>query len=157
MQRDKAVQNIGKFSTAVGFATAEPHAHAVVGQRQMIVRSRKKRPERPPIVADSAYRNARERRAVIALLPSQQPKPLTVPDLLEPGPRQFERRIDRLRTGIDEENVVKPWRSQFREPCRQLERRRMAKLESGRIIEHARGRPDCLHDGLASVTCVDTP
>src|SRR5438132_7405928 len=115
----------------------------------MIVRTRKKWSEPPAVVSDSAHRNAGKARAVIAAVAADQPKSLSLPDLVEIAAGDFQRGIDRFRSRIDEEDVLKSARRQVGQSRCDFERGRMGKLERRRVIERAGGLPDRLRNLIA--------
>src|ERR1700735_5096591 len=84
---------------------------------------------------DAADRNAAEADAVVAALAADQAGARRLATHIVIGERDFERRVDRLGTGIAEEHPVEIARRQRRHAAREFERLRMSELKRRRIIE----------------------
>src|SRR5258707_15180403 len=81
-----------------------------------MIDARKMRCERPAVVHHAADRHATEADAVVAALAADQPGAGRLTGRAMIGHRDLERGVDRLRTGIGEEDAVQsPLRN-----CRQL-------------------------------------
>ena len=123
----------------------------------MIVGARKKRPEMPAIVADTTYRNAGERRAMITAFAADQPEARSLFNLVKITARNLQRSIDRLRSRIDEKHVLQVRWRQFRESGCDFKRIRMSELEGRSVIERAGGPADCIRNFCARVAGVHAP
>ncbi len=157
MQRHERVQRIGVIGACLRLAARERHRGAVVGQRQMIVRTRKKRAVEFAVVGEAADRDAAERHAVIALVAPDQAEAAALAFLLPPGARDLERRVAGLRSGIDEEHVIQALGRQRRDALRQREGAGMGELEGRREIEIVGGARDRIGDLSAAVAGVRAP
>jgi hypothetical protein len=73
------------------------------------------------------------------------------------GARDLQSRIDGLRTGIGEENMVEARRRDLRNAPRQFERRRMAHLERGDEVQPFGLCLDGIDDSTLAMPCVDAP
>jgi len=143
--------------TAVRVAARKGHLRLVIRQRQMIVRTRKKRTIRLAVVGDAAGRDAAEIHAVIGALTSNQPKAAALPALLGIGARDLECCVRRFRSRIDEEDVIQAFGRQSGNSLRQFEGSGMAELERRREVEFARGLANGVDNLFAAMTCVDAP
>ena len=157
MQRNDVLERIGKFGAVSRLAPREPHCLRIVGQRQVIVRARKKRPIGVAVVADAANRDPGEGHAVITLLASDQAKAAALPDLVEIGARDLERRIARLRAGVDQEHMVEPFGRHAGELLRQRKCRGVRKLKGRGVVQLVRRARNRLGDRFASMTRIHAP
>jgi hypothetical protein len=69
----------------------------------------------------------------------------------------LQRRINRFGSGIGEEHMVQPFRSDICETIRELEGARMAHLERGYEIEAPGCLADRFHDARLSMSGIDAP
>ena len=134
MQRDDALEIVGKMRAPFGLALGEGLLLAIVGVRQ-VIDAGKQRAEELAVGDDAADRDAAEADAVIAALAPDQARARAFAAHIVIGERDLERGVDRLRAGIAEEHVVEIARRQRRDPARELERLRMAELEGRRVVE----------------------
>ena len=107
--------------------------------------------------ADAGDREPAPAHAVIALGPADQLGPPGLAARLMVGASDLQGGVDRLRAGIDEEDMVYPLRREVCEPrCVGL-RAGMAHLEGGDEIEPAGGGTDRLGDPGLAMAGVDAP
>ncbi len=137
VQRDDAFQIVGEMAAPVRLAAAVGHLGGVVGMRQ-VVDARQEGAEEFAVVRDAADRSPAEADAVIAAFAPDQARPVRLAAMAVPGERDLERRVDRLRARIAEEDVVQVAREHCRQPRREFERAGMAALERRRVV-HALG------------------
>ena len=138
------------------FALGEGLMFAAVGVGQM-VDAAEHGAEMLAVRHDAADRDAAEAAAVIAALAADQPGAARLAAHVVVGDGDLQRRVDRLRTGVREEDVVEVARRQRRDAGRDREGLGMTELERGCEIEFRGLRLDGLDDGLAVVAGIGAP
>jgi hypothetical protein len=156
MQRDDALELVGKVGAPVRLARREGLVGAVIGCRQ-VVDAGQERAEELAIGDDAADRDAAEADAVIAALAADQARARALAAHMMIGERDLERGVDRLGAGIAEEHVVEVARRQRREAAGELEGLGMGELEGRRVVERGRLRGDRLDDRIAVVPRIGAP
>ena len=156
MQRDEALEIVGKLGAMLGLAAAEGVAGEIVGVAEM-VDAGEQRAEPFAVVGDAADRGAAEIDAVIAALAADQPHLRGV--ALGPviGERDLERGLDRLRAGVGEEHMVEAGRGDVDELRGAFEGAWMAHLEGAGEIELADLLADRLDDLRPAMAGIDAP
>src|SRR5690348_4406353 len=120
MQRDAAVEIVGKMSAPFRLADGEGLFPAIVGRRQMIDAG-KQRAELLTVVDNAADGNAAETDAMIAAFASDQPYARPIALHIMVGERDLESGVDGLGAGIAEEHVIEIAGRERRNAARQLE------------------------------------
>ena len=156
MQRDDALELIGKMRAPFRLALGERLMLAVVGVRQMIDAGQH-RAERLAVVGEPADRHAAEADAVIAALAADEARALRLAARVPIGERDFQRGVGGFRAGIAEEHMIEIAGRERGDPAGQLEGARMAELECRREIELGRLRLDRLHDRAAVMPGIGAP
>ena len=156
MQRDKAVEIIGKVRAPFGLADGEGLLLAIVGHLQM-VDAGEQRAELLAVVDDAADRDAAKADAMIAALATDQPHTRRIALHVVIGERDLERGVDGFRAGIAEENVVEIAGRQRGDAARQFERLGMGKLKSRRVIECCRFLLDRRNNRFAVMAGIRAP
>src|SRR5438067_11845309 len=105
VQRDDALKLISKMRAPLRLAFGEGLMLAAIGRRQ-VIDAAEKRAEEFAIVDDAANRNTAKTDAMIAALAADQPRAAALPAHIMISERNFERRVDRLRSRIAEEHAI---------------------------------------------------
>ncbi len=156
VQRDQTLDVVGELRAVRGLAPGEGVAGEIVGVADMID-ARKMRRELPAVVDDAADRHAAETDPMIAALAADQAGARRLAGGTVIGQRDLQRGIDRLRTGIGEEDAVEPLGRDRRQLLGEIERDRMAHLERRRIIQRHQLPLHRVRDLAPAVTGVHAP
>ena len=105
MQRDQTLDVVGEFRAVRGLAPGEGVAGKIVGMADMID-ARQMRRERSAVVHHATDRHAAETDAVITALAADQTRARRLAGGTMISERDLERGVDRLGTGIGEEDAV---------------------------------------------------
>ncbi len=140
MERDEALQIVGKLRAMLRHAAREGVARKVVRVAD-VIDAGKQRAEMLAVGDDAADRDAAEIDAVIAALAADQADAAAVALHAVIGERDLQRRVDRLRAGIGEEHMVEALRRDRGQARGKLEHLRMAHLEGRRVVELKELRP----------------
>ena len=156
VQGDQVQQRVGALCPVLGLPTAEGVALRVVGVRQ-VVDAGKQRPVGRAVGAHAAHGDPAEAHPVVGALAADQAGAgaLTAPPV--EGERDLQRGVHRLGPGVDEERVSEVARQDRLQLAGQLERRRMAHLEGGRVVELRDLALHGLHDLRPAVAGVHAP
>ncbi len=122
-----------------------------------MVDRRQKIAERTPVRANAADRDPAEAGSVITALSADEARPAALPQGTVVGQGHLQRRVDRLRPRVREEDVIEVARGQIRQPLRELERPWMPHLESRNVLQATRLVGDRVGDPVPAVAGVDTP
>ena len=156
VEQDHPLEVLGELDSMRRLAAREGIAGEVVGVADM-VDAREERAEHLAVGDDAADRDAAEIDAVIAPLAADQAEPAALAARPMIGKRDLEGRLDRLRAGIGEEDVVDALRRELDEARGELEGLGMAHLEGRRIVELGNLALDGLHDLRAAMAGIAAP
>ena len=137
MQRDQVFERVGQMRAMLRLPAAEAVHRRQVGVRQ-VVHVRQLRAELLAVRADAAHRHAAEAHTVIAAFAPHQPHAMRFTPRAVIGQRDLQRGVGGLRAGIDEEDMVHPFRRHLRHPGGGFEGDGVAQLEGRREIHHRR-------------------
>src|SRR5690348_4711300 len=124
---------------------------------QVIDAGNERATEQLAICSDASDRHAAEVRAMIAALASYEARLRGVAAHAVIGDGDLQRRVDRFRPGVGEEDIVESGRRYVDEARGALERHRMPQLERAGEIELARLAANRLDDLRPAVSGVDAP
>ncbi len=156
MQLAQALQIVGQFRTVLRFAPAEKIARIAMGMAH-VIDPRDQGAEHLAVRGHAAHAHAAEIDAMIAALAPDQAHALAFAALAVIGDGDLQRRLDRLRTRIGEEDVVQAAGHQGGEARGQSERLGMAHLEGGGIIQLRRLLCDGFDDPGAAMAGIAAP
>ena len=150
------LQVLGELDAVLGLALGIAVPGRIVGMAH-VVDAGEQRAEHLAVADDAADRDAAEIDAVIAALAPDQPEARALAAHPLVGERDLQRRLDRLRARIGEEDVVEALRRDRRQPRGELEGLRMAHLEGRRVVELGRLALDRLGDLRPAMAGIDAP
>ena len=156
VQRDEALEVVGKFGAVLGLAPAEGVAAKVVRVAN-VIDAGQQRAEHLAVVENAADGGAAEIDAVIAALAADQARLGGVAFGPMIGERDLERGLDELGAGVGEEHVVEARRRDIDELGGAFEGARMTHLEAAGEVELADLLADRLDDLRPAVTGIDAP
>ena len=134
VESDQPLEIVGELGAMLRLAAGEGVPGEVVGVAD-VVDAGEQRAELLAVGDDAADRDAAEIDAVIAALAADQAEARALADGALIGERDLQRRLDRLRAGIGEEDVVDARRHVGDEAGGQLEGLGVAHLEGRRVVE----------------------
>ena len=156
MQRDAALQVVGKLRTMRGLAHAEGVACGVMRVAD-VVHARQHRAEHLAVGHHAAHRDAAEVHPVVTALAADEAGARGLATHAVVGQGHLQRRLDGLRPGIGEEDLVHASRGDLRQPVGQFEGLGVRHLERRRKVHLAGLLLDGLHDARAAVAGVHAP
>ena len=156
VQLAQPLQIVGEFDAVLRLAAREDIARIAMGVAD-VIDAGDQRAEHLAVGDHAADAHAAEIDAVIALLAPDQAHALAFALHAVIGDGHLQRGLDRLRTGVGEEDVVQIARHQRHQPVGQFERLVMADLERRRIVELARLLADRFDDARPVVAGVAAP
>jgi hypothetical protein len=156
VQGDQPLEFVGQVRAVLGLATGIGIALQVVRVRQ-VVDAREPRAEPFAVVDHAADGDAAEADAVIAALAADEAGARGLAARAVIGERDLQRGVDRLRSGIGEEDVAEVRRQPARDVVGELERARVSHLERRRVFHRRDLAADRLGDFAAAVAGIDAP
>ena len=156
VQGDQPFQIVGQLGAVLRLAAAEGIARRIMRVPQMIDAGNE-RAEHAPVGGDAADGRAAEVRAMVSALAADEARLAAVAPGAMVGERQFQRRVDRLRARVGEEDVVEAGRRDVDQARRTLERLRVPHLEYAGKVERTGLLADRLDDLRPAVPGVDAP